>query len=100
MRATTFTECREANPRMRRTAPVGIIHSGGKQTILDCCLCGARHTCATSYRQAKHVAEFRAYHDAEKCQDAAREHERLAASVGFDADVPAGILSDRLQEVG
>lgn len=64
----TFLEARIYNPKLRRSNPVGIIHSGGSQTILDCALCGDRHTCATSYRRAKHVQEFRAYHDAEKCQ--------------------------------
>jgi hypothetical protein len=99
MKVKTFTEVKAANPKMRRCSPVGIIHSGGKQTIFECCLCGAQHTCATSYRQAKHVEEFRDYHDAEHCQDTAREHNRLAASVGLNANVPAEILSDRLQEL-
>lgn len=42
---------------LRRTRSTAIIHSGGRQTILNC-LCGARHTCATNYRNAKHVSNF------------------------------------------
>ena len=49
-------------PRLRRTGPTAIIHSGDKQTIFGC-LCGAQHTCATNYRQAHHVADWRDYHD-------------------------------------
>lgn len=53
-------------PYLRRTRSTGIIHSGGKQTILDC-VCGSRHTCATSYRNAKHVSLWREEHS--KCAE-------------------------------
>lgn len=47
---------------MRRTRPTAIVHSGGRRTIFGC-LCGARHTCATSYRQARHVEAWCEQHD-------------------------------------
>lgn len=47
---------------LRRQFATAIVHSGGQQTIFGC-VCGARHTCATSYRQARHVAEWRAEHE-------------------------------------
>jgi hypothetical protein len=50
------------NPSMRRTKPVAIIHSGGKQTIFGC-VCGAQHTTATRYRgKTRHEADFRLAH--------------------------------------
>ena len=64
----TFTQALIETPKMRRCQPVGNVHSGGQKTIFQCCLCGASHSCATSYRYAKHVQEFQAYHNAEKCQ--------------------------------
>lgn len=50
------------DPRARRTHSVAIVHSGSKQTIFGC-VCGATHTAAASYRNAKHVDRFRARHE-------------------------------------
>lgn len=58
---TSLQIYRKLNPRARRTKSTAIIHSGGKQTIFSC-VCGARHTCATDYRQAKHVSEWKNNH--------------------------------------
>ena len=95
--AITFTQAKARNPKMRRCRPVGIIHSGGERTIFQCCLCGSTHTCATSYRQARHVEEFRSYHDAEECQD-----ERYVAdakrALGFSADTPSAVIQDWFDE--
>ena len=63
MKLSNFIEWRKQfSPKLRRTAPVGIIHSGGQRTIYGC-LCGAQHTCATSYRKARHVKEFVSQHN-------------------------------------
>lgn len=53
---------RNDNPKMRRTGATAIEHSGGKQTIFGC-VCGARHTAATSYRDARHVQDWIARHE-------------------------------------
>lgn len=97
-RATTFEQTKKANRRMRRCAPVGIIHSGGMRTVLDCCLCGATHTCATSYRQAKHVSDFRNYHDSEQCQDEARIAD-AKNMIGFHEDTPTKIIEEWFAEL-
>lgn len=65
MKPKNFARYASMARRMRRTAPVAIEHSGGRQTIYGC-LCGARHTCATNYRQAVHVQEF-CYDHNESC---------------------------------
>lgn len=62
----SLTLYRRMNTRARRTRATAIEHSGGSQTIYGC-ICGARHTCATSYRQARHVSEWRKEHD--RCLD-------------------------------
>lgn len=62
-----FDAIKAARPRLRRTRPVAIIHSGGSQTIFNCILCGEHHTCATAYRDVKHVAEFKTHHNAGLC---------------------------------
>lgn len=49
------------DPRARRTASTAIQHTGASRTIYDC-VCGAEHTCATSYRNAKHVRVWREAH--------------------------------------
>ena len=66
----TFTQALADNPRLRRRQPVGIVHSGGKRTVIHCCLCGAKHTYATNWPEPKHSKEFRAHHNAGKCQEA------------------------------
>jgi len=50
-------------PKLRRTEPTAIIHSGGNQTIYDC-LCGSRHTTSTNWngRNAKHVKDWKNEH--------------------------------------
>lgn len=52
---------RKLRTELRRTRSTAIIHSGGRQTIYGC-VCGATHTCATSYRRARHVATWREEH--------------------------------------
>lgn len=49
------------NPRARRTESTAIVRNGSRKTIYGC-VCGAEHTCATSYRGAVHVAAWRAEH--------------------------------------
>lgn len=65
----TFVEAKAENPRMRRRQPVGIIHGGGHQTIIHCCLCGATHTYATDWPEPRHSLRFRAHHNSGKCQE-------------------------------
>lgn len=48
-------------PFLRRTRSVAIERSGQCQTVYGC-LCGARHTACSDYRQARHVKEFMAKH--------------------------------------
>lgn len=52
---------RATHPRMRRVFSTAVEHTGGQQTTYRC-LCGARHTVATEYRQAKHLCEWRQEH--------------------------------------
>ena len=59
--AEATQELRRRFPTMRRERSTAIVHSGGERTIFGC-VCGAEHTCATSYRQAKHVRQWREDH--------------------------------------
>lgn len=66
--AAQFAAIKSANPRLRRTSPVAITHSGGQRTIRNCILCGAWHTEATRYRgQTKHMLDFIRTHNAGEC---------------------------------
>lgn len=71
-----FANLKQCDPKLRRQQPVGLVHSGSRQTIYACLFCGAHHTAATSYRHAVHVAEFLRYHNAGRC--IAEEHELLS----------------------
>lgn len=63
---TDFSAWRKRNrPKMRRTSPVGIVHSGGVRTIVTC-LCGARESYATNWGCTKRVAKWTSEHNA-KC---------------------------------
>ena len=46
-------------PRLRRSGPVAIVHSGQGATVFGC-LCGATHSAESSTRgrNARHVTEF------------------------------------------
>lgn len=52
---------RSTHPRSRRSNATAIEHNGGKKTVFGC-LCGARHSCATSHREVLHVALWCADH--------------------------------------
>lgn len=47
---------------LRRNRATAIAQNGSRQTVYRC-LCGAEHSCATSYRHAKHVQNWRNEHD-------------------------------------
>lgn len=55
---------RAANPRMRRNRATAIVRNGSLRTVYGC-ICGESHSCATLYRGAKHVTEWRHRHDKE-----------------------------------
>lgn len=55
-------QIRETFPALRRRRPTAIIRSGSGQTVYGC-LCGSLHTCATRYRDAKHVRDWIAAHE-------------------------------------
>lgn len=54
-------QLRATHPRMRRGFSTAVERTGGSRTVYRC-LCGARHTVATEYRQAKHLCEWRQEH--------------------------------------
>jgi hypothetical protein len=60
---TATYQIRAKFPRLRRSGPVAIVHSGSKCTIFAC-LCGASHSAESTRRgrSAKHVSEFFAAH--------------------------------------
>lgn len=69
IQTTPMTQIRAKFPRLRRSRPVAIVHSGSKCTIFAC-LCGATHSAESSTRgrNAKHVTTFFTSH-----KDCARE---------------------------
>jgi hypothetical protein len=64
-----FAEIKKVRKTMRRINPVGTIHAGGSQTILECAFCGAKHSFSSKWREPKHSLEFREFHNAAKCQN-------------------------------
>lgn len=69
------TALRKLFPRLRRTRSTAIVHTGSSQTIYGC-VCGAEHTCATAYRGARHVTDWRNEHAgcAARALERARRH--------------------------
>lgn len=62
-RYLSFAAWRRAErPRLRRSRPVGITHSGSTQSVLAC-LCGAQVTYATKWRVPKRVLHWEAEHN-------------------------------------
>lgn len=53
---------RQKFPRLRRDRPTAIVHNGSYKTVYGC-LCGSKHSCATNYRAAKHLRDWRDLHD-------------------------------------
>ena len=82
--AEAMANLRKRFPFLRRESSTAICQNGGSKTVYGC-LCGSTHHCATDYRQAKHVAEWRAQHAACAAKFAARK--RLYAVMQYGSFV-------------
>lgn len=82
MNTPTVQSCmsliRAANPRMRRNHATAIVRNGSLRTVYDC-ICGESHSCATLYRGAKHIVEWRRKHNAECPVAMVREKLKIGA---------------------
>lgn len=58
-----FNEWRKKHePRMRRSAPVGIIRAGSSQTVLGC-ICGETHSYSAKWPKPKHAYDWEEVHN-------------------------------------